>query len=464
MKLTQFSFTVLTFCLALVSGTKAVEAASLTTIVDGISNARGASFGPDGSLYVGEPGIGGNGNCQASPSTLFQPICAGNTGSVVKVTPDGNRERIFQNFQSLAEQPSGNQGAGPQALEFDSKGNAYLLTGFAGYPGNRDAGTYALSSSIELPPAQLSNFPPSSPDQLLNTPDLAKLYKADLTTGALTPIFDFATYELTNNPDGGDLVTNPYDLTISGDTAYVIDGGGNAAYSIKLDGSDSKAIPIPDKIIENPVFPELPPGAELPPGLIQFVPPEPGSPEGQAPRIALQSVPTGGAVGPDGKLYVGEYLGFPYPENESRILSIGEDGKPEVFADGFTHITDLTFDKDGNLLILQFSDQSQLSGNGDISNLPGSLIKLASDGTRTTLVAAGEGLVSADGLTIGPDDQIYVTVRGVGPENGAVVRVDNLEEVPEPSSVLGLLAFGALGGGTWLKRKRKQLANKVKAC
>jgi len=28
-------------------------------------------------------------------------------------------------------------------------------------------------------------------------------------------------------------------------------------------------------------------------------------------------------------------------------------------------------------------------------------------------------------------------------------------------SMLGLLAFGALGGGTWLKRKRKQLAAKV---
>ncbi len=322
--------------------------------------------------------------------------------SVVKVTPDGNKDRIFKNSQSLAEQPSGNQGAGPQALEFDSQGNAYLLTGFAGYPGNRDAGTYALGSSIELPAAQLSSFPPSSPDQVLNTPDLAKLYKADLTTGALTPIFDFATYELTNNPDGGDLVTNPYDLTINGDTAYVIDGGGNAAYSIKLDGSDSTATPIPKHIIENPVFPELPPGAELPPGLVEFIPPEPGSPEGQAPKIAIQSVPTGGAVGPDGKLYVGEYSGFPYPEDESRILSIGEDGKPEVFADGFTHITDLTFDKDGNLLVLQFSDESQLSGNGDITNLPGSLIKLASDGTRTTLVAAGEGLVSADGLTIGP--------------------------------------------------------------
>ena len=131
---------------------------------------------------------------------------------VVKVTPDGQQERIFTNFQSLAEQPSGNQGAGPADLEFDSQGTAYLLTGFAGYPGNRDAGTYALSANYPLPPQQLALFPPSTPDNLLNTDQLGRLYKADLQTGELTSIFDFASYEIANNPDGGDVVTNPYDL------------------------------------------------------------------------------------------------------------------------------------------------------------------------------------------------------------------------------------------------------------
>ena len=461
MKLKLFSFTTLTFCLALVSGAKAAEAVSLTVVADGISNARGVSFGPDGTLYVAEPGIGGDGNCQPSPSAIFQPICAGNTGSLVKVTPGGEQERIFNNFESLAEQPSGNQGAGIQDLQFDSQGNAYLLTGFAGYPGNRDVETNALGSNYPLSTQQLAIFPPSNVDQVLNTPTLAQLYKADLKTGELESIFDFATYEITNNPDGGDKVTNPYDLAISGDTAYVVDGGGNAAYSIKLDGSESKAVGIPQKIITDPELPELPPGAELPPGLINVLPPDPENPEGPL-QISIQSVPTGGAVGPDGALYVGEYSGFPYPENESRIFRIGDDGVPEVFADGFTHITELTFDKDGNLLVLQFSDQSQLTG--DLRFLPGSLIQVAPDGTRTTLVAAGEGLESADGLVIGPDDNIYVTKRGVGPGLGQVVRVDGLtgaEPVPEPSSVLGVLAVGALGVGSWLKRKGKALNKSV---
>ncbi|NJQ98985.1 MAG: ScyD/ScyE family protein [Hydrococcus sp. CSU_1_8] len=175
MNLKQLTFSLITFSIALVFGPKAVEAATLTTIVDGISNARGASFGPDGTLYVGEPGIGGDGNCQPSPSTLFQPICAGNTGSIVKVTPDGRQKRIFQNFQSLAEQPSGNQGAGPQELLFDSQGDAYLLTGFAGYPGNRDLELNTLGQNYELPPGQLVNF--------LLSPGLSRTNRCDARDG-----------------------------------------------------------------------------------------------------------------------------------------------------------------------------------------------------------------------------------------------------------------------------------------
>ncbi|MBC6430687.1 ScyD/ScyE family protein [Nostoc sp. HG1] len=447
MKLKSFALTSLTFCFAAICGTPSVQAASLTTIVDGVSNARGVSFGPDGTLYVAEPGIGGNGECQASPSTLFDPICAGNTGSLVKVTPGGQPQRLLTNFQSLAEQPSGNQGAGIQDIQFDSLGNAYLLTGFAGYPGNRDLETLTLGGNFPIPEQQLATFPPSTPDKVLNTPLLAQLFKVDLNTGELDSIFDFAKYEITNNPDGGDVVTNPFDLTIDGDTAYVVDGGGNAAYKIKLDGTESQAIGIPKKVLSASILPPLPPGLELPPGLIDILP---------GGNIALQSVSTGGAIGPDGALYVGEYTGFPYPDGESRIFRIGEDGNPEVFLDGFTHITDLTFDEQGNLLVLQFSDASQLTG--DLRFLPGSLIQVAPDLTRTTLVAAGEGLESAAGIDIGPDGKIYITKRGVGPELGSVVRVDGLvtQKVPEPTSILGLVALASVGAtGAFAKGKRQ---------
>lgn len=486
MKLTRFNFTVLTVCLAVVSGTKAVEAASLTTIATGLNNASGISFGPDGSIYAGETGIGGNGNCQPSPSTIGQPICAGNTGSVTRITPDGKQERIFENFESLALQPSQQQGAGPQALEFDSKGNAYLLAGYAGFPGNRDRELNTLAANVKLPPEQYIIAPPVSSDKVLNTSSLAKLYKADLNTGELTEIYDFGKYELSNNPDGGDVISNPYALAIKDDTAYVSDAGGNAIYSVELDGSDVKVTPVPRQTVKNPVFPPVSPDAPLQavdnPVLgnpnsdpseykatesksEQDLPPQIALEQG-ASELDLQSVPTGNTIGPDGANYFGEYTGFPYPEGEARIFRIGEDGKPEVYADGFTHVADLTFDDRGNMLVLQFSDRAEWKGE-DIQSLPGSLIQVAPDGTRTTLVAAGEGLESATSIIYGPDDLIYVTNRGVGPGQGEVVQIDptvNVEPVPEPSAVLGVVALGALGGASRLRRKMKQVIEQQKTC
>lgn len=416
MKLKQFTFTLVTLCITIVFGPKAVQASEMTVVAEGLNQPRGITFDHDGNLIVSETGIGGDGNCQPSPSTLFLPICAGKTGSVIKITPDGEQIPLLENQDSLAQQPSGYEGAGPQAVDFDAQGNAYLITGYAGYPGNRDSELSALGANVEFPPQQLAIFPPSPIEQVLDTPELGKLYKVDFSTGEKTPIFDFAKYELLNNPDKNDIVTNPYAMAIKDDTAYVVDGGGNTLYKVKLDGSDVKAISFPGETIDNPVFPPLPPGQEAPAGSPEAAPPA---------QLEVQSVPTGITIGPDGAAYVGEYKGYPYPEGKAKIWRVGDDGKPEVYADGFTHITDMKFDADGNLYVLQFANQAQWK-SADEAAVPGSLIKVAPDGTRTTVVA--EGLESADGLAIGPDNKIYVVNKGIGPKNGQILRVDAFDE------------------------------------
>ena len=170
-------------------------------------------------------------------------------------------------------------------------------------------------------------------------------------------------------------------------------------------------------------------------------------PPGQQPtEIEIQSVSSGVAIGPDGALYVSEYTGFPFPVGEARIFRVGADGETTVYADGFTQLTDLEFDDQGNLYALQYANQPEWTGNTD-----GSVIQIAPDGTRTTLVS-GNGLQSATALTVGPDGAIYVSNRGdrVG---GEVLRIET-EAVPEPSSAVGVLA-AASGVVLFLKRKRK---------
>ena len=403
MKLKQFTFTFLaSFWIALVSGAQPANAQSITVIAEGLDNARGLTVGPDGSIYVTESGVGGDGVCGPSPSVLRQPLCAGKSGAVTIITPKGKQKRIITKLPSLALIPSQTEAAGAQDIKFDHAGNAYLLFGFAGNPTTRDQ---EINASVGNP---------NPPDAVLNLPGLAKLYKVDLSTGKLTEIVDFAAYELANNPDGGGVFTNPYALTLFGDTAFVADAGANAIYSVNLDGSNLQGISIPTQVVQNPEFPPLQPGQVPPPG----APPGGGAPD----QINLQSVPTGVAIGPDGYLYVSELTGFPYPEGEARIYRIGPDGKPEVFAEGFTQISDLEFDQQGNLFVLQFADQAQWKGI--LQELPGSLIRLAPDGTRTTVVEAGEGIVSATALAVGPDGSIYVTNKGAGPDSGEVLKIE----------------------------------------
>jgi hypothetical protein len=53
----------------------------------------------------------------------------------------------------------------------------------------------------------------------------------------------------------------------------------------------------------------------------------------------MQAVPTSVVKGPDGAYYVGQLTGFPFPVGGANVFRVVPGHDPEVFAGGFTYIT-----------------------------------------------------------------------------------------------------------------------------
>ena len=89
--------------------THASSGPSVTTYATGLTNPRGLTFGPDGSLYVAEAGTGGeqrpadiDPNCPVLVN-IFSPYTAGYTGRVTRVLADGTRETVADNLPSMTD-------------------------------------------------------------------------------------------------------------------------------------------------------------------------------------------------------------------------------------------------------------------------------------------------------------------------------------------------------------------------
>jgi hypothetical protein len=416
----HLTITFLTFCVAAFSGMKTASAGSFSVIADGLYNAGGLSFGPDGNLYVTEAGIGGNGACVPPGTGQGDSLCYGTSGAVTKIE-NGKTERVLTGLPSLA-LPDGTGAGGPRDIKFDASGKPYVLIGYAANPAFRDRN--------------------------LGYTDLGKIIAPDFNTNSWTSVADLANYELANNPDGSDVSSNPLGFVIDGNNLVAVDAGGNDLLRVNTDGNNLQAITtFPQDILTNPVFPPSNSPSNEPSQVLS---------QGEVVRsqFATQAVPSGVAKGADGAYYVSQFTGFPFPEGGAKIYRVGADGKPTVFADGFTQLTDLEFDSEGNLYALQYANESAWKGNFD-----GSVIKIAPDGTRTTLLS-GNGLESPSALTVGADGTVYVTNRSDRPGVGQVIRIENTKSIPEPDSILGVLAIGAFGVGWLHKKKKPQTADK----
>jgi len=355
---------------ATVDGSPCLSNSALTCVMSGLDNVRGLAFGPEGALYAVEGGKGGDGPCTIESGAR---VCYGPTGAITRLW-QGVQERVVEGLPSLAvNDPAtpnrkGQVANGPTDLAFgpaeDEDGDgiadtwtAYLTIGLRNDPNKRnDLGQAGAGF------AQLLRFAPN---------------------GKARFIGDIGTYEIEANPDGGPIDSNPFGLLVDHGSRIVVDSGANALLRVTGNGH----------------------------GPISTIATFPSRAQGEP----TDAVPTSVAVGPDGAYYVSELKGVPFATWNSPVVRVVPGETPTVFIDGFKMIVDIAFDAGGNLFVLQYA-----TATGSTFGRSGALVKVAPDGTRTTIIG---GLRQPTSVVIGDDGAVYVANNGSFPAIGEVIRI-----------------------------------------
>jgi hypothetical protein len=338
----------------------AANDSDLEVVASGLDNPRGLDFSHWGGLYVTEAGSGG-------PCTgpVGEEICVGPTGAVTKIW-HGKKRRVVEGLPSFAF-PDGSEALGPQDISFGVF-SAYLAVGLGGDP------TTLRPALGEL------------------GPEFGQLYRIS-PFGRVRPAADLAAYEAEADPDGVEINSNPNSVLALPGRRFVVDAGANDLLRVGPTGRISTVAVFPPQ-----TYPPTDP------------PDPPSEPE-------FDAVPTAVVRGPDRALYVSQLTGFPFIPDAANIYRVERNGDYEVYAGGFTNVTDLAFGPDGSLYVLEFASE------GILAEPPsgGALIKVAPDGSRETI--ASEGLVAPTGVTVSRKGQIYVSNNGAVADDGEVVRV-----------------------------------------
>ena len=151
-------------------------------VASGLDSPRGLAFGPNGTLYVAEAGVGGTSPCLPHP---LGQICYGATGAVTEVKR-GHQNRVLTGLPSFALQGTP-EVFGPSDVALNGSGNLYVTLGLGDDPALRTA----------LPPEGQT---------------AATLVRAKPSKGTFRLVADIGGFELSDNPDGGLPDSNPQGL------------------------------------------------------------------------------------------------------------------------------------------------------------------------------------------------------------------------------------------------------------
>ena len=170
--------------------------------------------------------------------------------------------------------------------------------------------------------------------------------------------------------------------------------------------------------------------------------------DGEVTRIADLSaanmVPTALAVDGAGVLHVGQFTAAPFVAGSASVLKVNPDGTTEVVWSGLTMVRGLAFGPDGALYATEFSSARER---------PPFFVAATGRVVRQTGPDSGEEVLSQlnfpTATRFGPDGALYVSLPGVGADDGSgiVIRADLSGGQPLEAQAYDLSAAACLPGG-----------------
>jgi hypothetical protein len=119
--------------------------------------------------------------------------------------------------------------------------------------------------------------------------------------------------------------------------------------------------------------------------------------------------------------YVGNLSTFPLVNGSTTIFHVTPSGRIPETMGHLTSVLGLAFDHEGRMYALE-NTVCPSAAPCMPTPFTGRVVRVASDGSLETIAS---GLLLPTGMTIGPDEAIYVSVLGFGgpPGGGSIVRI-----------------------------------------
>ncbi len=314
---------------------KAAASPTLSVVASGLDNPRGITWAHD-HLYVTQAGHGGTDCPAGAMGAEGGPLCVGRTGSI-GILKAGVVSPVLSDLFSISDVPGGVASLGIAAVTATTNGvRAVYSESVVGFLDSLPDKTALTQSDNAAARGQLGKLITVSNHQSKVVADVGD---SDYVWTAIHQGLVPDQY-----PDA-----NPNALTVLGNTTYVVDAGANT-----LDAVDRRG-----GVQQLAFFPNPP---------------------------AADAVPSCVAIGPDHKnLFIGQ-LSPGAPLNGSKIYRYNiKSHSLSVWKTGFNVVDGCGFDLHNNFYVVEF--QANGFNPGPTGNPAGDVIRIAPDGTRTTIGA-----------------------------------------------------------------------------